>query len=263
MTMRRSLGLVAVAALYVVAALFSFRAGLLPGRPLYEGFAPPAAYRWVKPPPEVAKGNLEPLPANGTLRFAGKNSPPFNLNTPDGQAALILPPGAVDVPAGEGSLTLTMTPLDAQTLAPAPKGMTYDGNAYRITAAYSSTGEPARFLATSCPSGEQVNTCLTVVLRYALGAKGIYRLDADAWKPLTSTVTASALQVFADVDGIGTFVALRHGQPRKQRGDLLALILGLSTAVVATIVTRTVIARRKAPVQKKGAQKKGASKNKR
>src|SRR5205814_8434328 len=47
---------VATAVLYVLVAQLSFRVGLFPARPLYDGGGPPSPYRWVNPPPDLKQG---------------------------------------------------------------------------------------------------------------------------------------------------------------------------------------------------------------
>src|SRR5207237_1931826 len=92
---------VAIAALYVLVAQLSFRGGLVPTRPLYDGTGPPPRYRWVNPPPELAQGNIAPSSGTGSTPIGPKNTPAYNLNTDDGQASIIFPPDGIQPMAGQ------------------------------------------------------------------------------------------------------------------------------------------------------------------
>src|SRR5207237_6082477 len=86
MKARRLVAGVAIAALYVVVAQLSFPGGLVPTRPLDDGTGPPPKYRWVKPPAELAQGNIAPSSGAGATTIGAKESPAYSVNTDDGQA---------------------------------------------------------------------------------------------------------------------------------------------------------------------------------
>lgn len=194
--------------LYIVAAWASFRGGLAPVRPLYDGTAPPAPYRWVDPPANLATGNQQALPGDGTVEIAAPN--PATVATQDGQAVVTIPAGAFEPRPGESRVRVRIEPLAPSGLGPPPGGLHYDGNAYRVGATYQKSGAPATLRAESCArAGEQrPQMCATLVMRYAFGATALFRREGGAWEKVEggSPVPAS-LQVFATSPRLGTFVA--------------------------------------------------------
>ena len=60
----RALGAgLAVVIVYAATAILSGHLSPLSSGPLLDGLAPPTAYRWVEPPPELAATNQKPTPA--------------------------------------------------------------------------------------------------------------------------------------------------------------------------------------------------------
>lgn len=116
-------------------------------RPLFEGFQPAPAYRWVRPPAAFASGNLTPSPASGVVDLSGSQSKAASVFTADGQATLSLAPGAVGPHGVDTRLDVTITPADPTGLAPPPAGLRPDGNAYRLALVYGPSGAPLDHLA--------------------------------------------------------------------------------------------------------------------
>ncbi len=186
---------VGAAALYLAASLLTWR--LVPGpaiRILYEGNIPLAPYHWVAPPPALAGSNEAPTPAAGSVPLGVR---PSTITTPDGQAIVVFPEGAVTPRAGESSADVKITPLDPAKVAPPPKGLRFDGNAYRIEVVYSASKAPVT-LVKPCP----------VVLRYPIHTTELLLFSPSGWVSIKGAQTVSAtLQVFASVDHLGIFVA--------------------------------------------------------
>ena len=257
---------VAIAALYVVVAQLSFKGGLLPTRPLYDGTTAVQPYRWVNPPPDLQHGNTKPTSATGTFPISGKTSPPVNLNTDDGQASLIFPPGGIVLAAGQTSVKLTITPFDPAKVATAPAGFDYDGNAYSVVGTYVPSGKPLQIPKAVC-SLSNANACATVVLRYAFSATKMFVLNGQTWTEVKSQTAGAALQIYGITDQLGTFVAVDPHTPggpkaKSQTGNIIAFVVGLAAILVGTFVARLRASRkrraREAARQKKGGKEAGA-----
>ncbi|MGZ4145928.1 MAG: hypothetical protein ACXVPP_12315, partial [Actinomycetota bacterium] len=234
----------ALAVAYVLVAQLSFQEGMVPVRPLYDGTGPPPPYRWVNPPPALKSGNTLPSAGRGTMTITAKGSPPYNLNTDDTQASVIFPPNGVVPKAGETKVNVTITPLDPATLGAPPPGLDYDGNAYRVTATYASSGTPIQIPKVTCDLAE-ANACASVVLRYAFNATGLYLLNGTTWTSVKAQTASAGLQIYGVTNQLGTFVAagpkLPPGQtrtPKSQTGNLIAFIIGLAAILLGTFLAR-------------------------
>lgn len=253
-------GIAAVA--YLIVAAVSFRAGLLPVRPLYEGTAPPAPYRWITPPPELAAANVAPEPGRAEIKLTAKGSEAGNVFTGDGQATLVFPQDGVKPKGGEQSIRVEITPLDPATLGSPPDGLRYDSNAYQMAASYARSGAPAQLATQTCPA-DQPGKCATVVLRYARQATEILRRDGDAWTKLRATPSGASLQIFADTPTLGTFVAAGPQAPGaagggSSIGTYLGIGLGVAAAVGAAAASRLRSVRRWRRRRRKQKAKAGA-----
>ncbi|HYH28680.1 MAG TPA: hypothetical protein VEA19_07900, partial [Actinomycetota bacterium] len=169
--------------------------------PLFDGQAPPAAYRWVNPP-EDQQTNEPPLPGRQEIDLTAAQPLPLNVTTNDGQAVLTGTQDSLSGAEGEASVVATVTPLDPARLGEPPEGLVFESNAYRFEAEYGS-GEPA-----------EITGKVTVVLRYARHATDLLRLDGGRWVPVErATTVPTVLQVFAETDGLGTFAAAAPAPP--------------------------------------------------
>jgi hypothetical protein len=240
----------AALALYAGGAALSFQAGL-PGRPVYDGNTPPAPYRWVDPPEELAEGNLPPQPVTAILELTGRGTQPRGILTPDGQAQATLPEGAFEEVRGARSVTFRLDPLDPDRQAPPPRGLQFDGNAYRTTAEYEPRGGPAELRAT-----------MTVVLRYPRHATVLLTLDEGRWVRVPTTRLPAALSVVGQVEELGTFVAA--GPLTPSQGIPPALIAWVSAGAAVVGAGVGLWSRRKiARASKRGSKRSRPSKRKR
>jgi hypothetical protein len=184
----------AAAAVYLGIAAATWPA--VPALILYEGFGPPPPYHWVKPPPDLASGN-QPAPAGaGRIALTPAGSRPASIATEDAQAVAVFPEGAVDAQPGQTWIDVRLTPLDPATLGSPPRGFRYDGNAYRIEAAYAPSGRAA-----------PLRHAASVIMRYPVHADEIFRRDGQTWTPLKAEVVQATLQVFGSTAQLGVFVA--------------------------------------------------------
>lgn len=161
---------------YLGLAALSGHLSPLARRPLLDGLAPPPVYRWVSPPPELAATNVPPAAGEFTVPLTERGSRPDVLTTDDAQATVILTVATFPAEVGQDEVQLTVTPLDPADLVPPDPPLQIVGNAYRIDARYS-------------PSGEKILTIespLEVILIY----------------PLTPNASLGQHRVIASKDGM-------------------------------------------------------------
>jgi hypothetical protein len=250
-----------IAALYVAVAQVSFRGGLVPTKPLYDGTGPPPQYNWVNPPPDLAANNKKPSSGSGTTPIGPKHSPAYNVNTDDGQASVIFPPDGIVPMAGQTSVKIVITPLDPATVGTPPASFDYDGNAYSVTATYLPSGKPVEIPNVVC-SLTNANACATVVLRYAFNATQLLHRDANTWTTVPSQRATSALQIYGNTNKLGTYVAagppVAGGKkPKSQTGNIIAFAVGLVAILLGTFLAR-VRASRKRRAREGGKGQKGS-----
>jgi hypothetical protein len=190
---------VGAAALYVVVALASIRGWGLPPRPVFDGFAPPAPYNWVDPPPEFEAENK--APAGGELTFqTARSAGAQTVATDDAQALVSIPSGAFDSVTGTETVTVSITPVDPLELGQPPAGLRLDGNAYRVEARNPKSG-------TEVAPDQQV----IVFLRYPVHADRVLRWTGERWQALDSEIISTSLEVYAQTRDLGSFVAAAPG----------------------------------------------------
>ncbi len=194
-------GAIVVAAYIVTAAVTR---GPEATAPVYDGLAPPAPYRYVSPPPDLADENEIPLRAVGTLELAEKGSRARTVATADGQMLVVFNDGAVLPQQGEDGVTVRITPLDPGPLPEPPAKMVVSGNAYRIDARYTKSREPV-----------DLEIAATVVIRYAVHATDLIYLEGRVWRRLPTEAAQASLQLFAETKELGTFAAA--GVPERSR----------------------------------------------
>ncbi|HWD71100.1 MAG TPA: hypothetical protein VG779_01115 [Actinomycetota bacterium] len=186
--------------LLVTAACGSVALGLLAGIPLFDGLAPPPAYRWVHPPPELRAGNRAPASVSATVPLTDTGSAAAVVSTPDDQVQVSIPASAFPPAAGQTALAVDIRPLDPAQVPPPPAGMTIEGNAYRITVA-------------SVPSGATATAVqpVDVTLRYPVDATSVILSADGGWQVLPTTLESAALAVDATTTRFGIFAAASTG----------------------------------------------------
>lgn len=255
---------------YVVVAASTYRSGVLPIRPLYEGTAPPPTYRWVAPPPDLAQGNVAPVSSKGSVKITANGSEALSTASDDTQFSVVVPKGGIPTHSGATAAMITITPIDPASVGPAPLGHDFDGNAYAIAATYTPSGGPADMTGKPCADSQQfkqgvLDQCATIVMRFPIEATELYRWTGSAWEVLAnSTVVAASLQIFANSPHLGTFVAMRSAIPSaspspgsakrpSKSGDIVAIVLGAAAVVVGIVLARARSVRakrRRKPVRK-------------
>jgi hypothetical protein len=141
-------GLVIVS-LYVSGGIVSGHLSPLARRPLLDGFVPPAPYRWVDPPPELASTNLPPASGKGSITIGPQGSEAAFMATDDAQVTLNAPKRAFPPRPGSKAVVMTIKPVDPASVGPLPGRLSVTGNVYLIAATNQPTGDRARRLDTS------------------------------------------------------------------------------------------------------------------
>jgi len=189
-----------------------------PGRALSDAATGPPVYRWVKPPANVIADAEAPLPGEGEVGSTGSGSAAASIGTGDGQATAVFPAGAFA--PGEGSVEVTIAPVDPSTMPAPPDGLVLDGNAYRVEA-------------TSEASPAHLSSPATIALRYPVRATRVLHLEDGRWRELRTTVVIASLIVYGDTDALGTFAPAGPPPPREHRSPSMPLAAGAAAAAVA------------------------------
>ena len=122
--MRRLAPLAAAAVAYVLAAW--------PAPPgFFDGFAPPAPYHWVSPPPELKSSNRAPTSGQATISVRNGSTEAGHVFTIDQQAAVTFPSQSFEAPPNGGSVTLEIKPVPSY---PDFRGIVPAGNVYLVSA---------------------------------------------------------------------------------------------------------------------------------
>jgi hypothetical protein len=210
----------AAAAAYLLLAAVSAVLLRFPHRPVFDGQAPAAPYRWVDPPPGLAESNRPPLPGGDRIPIDATGSAATAIQTEDAQAQATFPQGAFP-PGEDRAVEVLVRPLAPASLGPPPRGMRFDGNAYV-------------WEARSVPSGRPVQLAVpaTLVLRYARHATVLLRWTGSGWERLQTDRIPASLAVFSNVDELGTFTAAGPPpRPRRFPWGTLALLSGGAAAL--------------------------------
>ena len=213
MTRRRIAFGLAAAAVYAAAAFVLAATGIVPIRPLYDGLAPPAPYRYVKPPADLADANERPLPGKSKLELGEKGSMARTVGTADGQMLVVFADGAVAPREGESEVAVDIDPIDPTPLPEGPPGLRVDGNAYVVAASYLKSG--ARV---------EIREPVTVVLRYPIHATHVLIRQGRGWRKLETESAGASLQLFAQTASLGTFAAA--GAPAPSRAWIAYVAAG-------------------------------------
>jgi hypothetical protein len=177
----------------------------LPGPPLYDGVVPTEPYLWLDPPPGHP-GN--PSRGAATIAVKGTSSPLVTLSdlgptaTTEPQAQLLIPPGALVMPQGTTSLTVTITPVEPSV--PLTTGY-IAGNVYRILIT-TQTGAPV----TATNSSDS-----TVVLRApdpTTPNATMVQLVNGTWIELNTQPEGAGAQFLATMTSFGDFALQLPGE---------------------------------------------------
>jgi hypothetical protein len=168
-------------------------------RPLLDGLAPPAPYRWVNPPPELADVNEPPTAGRFTLALDASGAAGGAFTTPDAQVTIIVPNDAIAPSTGQRSVSITIEPLDPATLGRAPRSLVVLGNAVRVEATYEPGGDPVKELL------EPIEVVLTYP--FVLSDSGEHTLlvseEGDDWSKVRTADHQGPSQAIGSMGSLG------------------------------------------------------------
>ncbi|HZN13068.1 MAG TPA: hypothetical protein VFB78_02275 [Acidimicrobiales bacterium] len=225
----------AVALAYVGAVLATAHFTNRTVRPLFDAVGPPPVYRWVKPPPDFAAGNIKPKSTEVVFGLAPDALPPAGASE-DSQFVFNLPKGSIAPHEGDGQGVARVEPADPDSLGALPAKQFADGNAYKLTLRYETTATPA-----------PVTLPGSVLLTVPVPAEGIvYSEDGKTWRAVKSQ-HASATAVGGELPGAGYYLAVTPDviSPSGNSGaGRLLLPIGFTVFVAAGLVITPLLLRR-------------------
>lgn len=243
--MRRTIGSgLVLGLLYLATASLTFKAGVLPVRPFFDGNHG-APYGWVDAPrgvpdPPVAQpvSKVVPLERRGVV----------NDSVQTGEAVLYIPENTVLPSEGETGVRFSIQPLDPNEVGEPPEGRTYNGNAFRVEIKYEPSGEQAKFLAKDeCAdlTVDDIQTCIQLGLRYPFTMPGIemYKRSGPDWTPVVGDDQVVTTEYYADLpDPTGVYVITGVGPlpglPDSRTSDYIAIGLGVLAVALGVSVAR-------------------------
>lgn len=233
----------AAGVLLVMAVCASVALGLVPGVPIFDGLAPPAAYRWIRPPSELRSGNKAPASTSATVALTDAGSAPAVVATADDQGRLNLPAGAIPPAAGQTAVRVVMDPLDPAAVPRPPAGTAIQGNPYRVVVTY-------------VPGGATTTAVqpVDVRLRYPVDGTAVILLTGGVWQSLPTTLESASLAVDATTTQFGIFAAAgTGGVPASPRRTPAWAYAAAGAALLAAAIP-TLVARRRpeAPPPRRG-----------
>jgi hypothetical protein len=246
----RSLALgagVAIALVYAATAVLSGDLSPLARRPLLDGLAPPTAYRWVEPPPELAATNQKPTRGMFDVKLGNAGSETSVFTTGDAQVTMIFPEGSFETGEGQRSVKVTVEPLPSSIAHP-DEPLTVLGNVYLVEATYRPSGDVAALARVA-----------TVVLVYPLLANDhgshsmIWSRSGNTWSALDTDDLPSIQQAGADIDELGYLSVA--GQPRSPTAGGSTDDGGSSVATIAIVAGLIVLAVVAALLLRRGSTK--------
>lgn len=227
----------AAVVLYVVVA------ALTGGRPLFDGFAPPAPYRWVNPPPELAAGNQPPEPAERNVPLTGEGNEATNASTSDAQIIVTLPTAAVAGHPPDTTILLRLAPGDAAALGPLPSGLRALSNAYQVTLTYQPSGTPV----TEIKPGPAI-----AMTAESHGSKLLFSPDGQAWEETSARPFGTTTGLTGPFRGPGYYViggtppvAVTTTTPRGGSGGAAGVGIGVVAAIAIAAAGLTLRSRRR------------------
>jgi hypothetical protein len=247
----------AVAALYLLAAVVSGSLSPLARRPVLDGFAPPPPYRWISPPPDLAPSNERPAAGSFSLALHPQTGSEAKvLATSDVQVSLAVALGTFPPAAGKDSVKVSIRPLAPSSAADSPPGYAFSGNVYQIQAAYSPGGPAVRTLRKPGQLTLFYPPALdNLVHRHAL----LRSSDGVTWQVAPATDSLAQQQVTGNVSSLGFFAAgesqTGHAKPfpigKVIYYSLLAVVVGTLAAMLLVSEARARRKKRRAPPRRR------------
>lgn len=227
-----------VAATYVASALLSGHLSPIARRPLLDGLAPPAPYRWVEPPPELAASNVVPEPQEFRVAVGRAGSDTAVLTTSDAQVTVVLAEGAFEAAAGQRAVTVRIEPLAPSAVEAPDPPRRIAGNVYRVQAAYRPSGDPAPLTI-----GAQVILTYPQLANVHGGHEVVVSSDGASWTALETSDFPNIVQVDATTDVLA-YVAVTAPpatSPSPTRGGVVPVATIAIAASIAVLVIALVV----------------------
>lgn len=225
-------------------------------RPLFEGIGPSSPYRWVKPPPLFAPGNVSPAAISTDVALSALDAA-FQVSTGDGQVSVNVPAHGVAAPAGVTTVKVSITPGDPAKLGPLPAGLRPAGNAYEVTLTYQPSGSGTG------PLAKDGN--ITLVLPEP--ARSIaYSPDGRTWQQLPAQAIGSVTTVGTSFHAGGWYLGTADaasaapgaltGRPASSKRLSTLVVVALAVGLTAALVgVPTLLRRRRSPAVQRGTRR--------
>ena len=190
--------------LYVGGAWLS--ATLSPGarRPILDGNPIPQPYRWVTPPPSLAKGNKPPNSGRFSIKFDHGRLVAGVFSTNDQQATVVCSQGAIPQKDSAKSVRLIVRPVDPASVAQPRGGLSVLGNVYRVAAAYDPSGDPV----TTFRKRPLVVLVYPALITHGFRRSLMFSPDGKSWSPLKTTDDPTSFQASATVSHLNGYFAV-------------------------------------------------------
>ena len=250
---------IAVVAVYVASAWFSGQLSPLARRPLLDGLVPPAPYRWVDPPPELASTNVEPTPVTTVVKLGNRGSATAIVSTDDAQVTLVLPRGAFGNAPQQQSVRVRIDPLPPDAVEPPEPPLRVLGNVYSLRGNYVPSGDSAPLQT----EGVRVVLVYPFISTDHWQHAVIVSPDGESWTSVETNDFRGIQQADGPIDPLGYVAVVQTGvraspAPTVEDGvdvATIGIVVGIialaAGAVLALRPTRRPLARRRGGSRKR------------
>jgi hypothetical protein len=221
-----------IVALYVAGAIVSGHLSPLARRPLLDGFIPPAPYRWVDPPPELANSNLPPASGKTRIPIGPQGSAVAFFATEDAQVTLNVPKDAFPARPGSDAVVVTIEPVDPASVGALPGRLSVKGNVYLIAATLRPTGDRA----------QRLDASIVAILTYPTLSDdlGDHTLvvspDGKGWKRIKTQDQHATKQVTGRLRSLGYLGVASAPPPSSGPGGITPPAEGIPLSMIAVVV---------------------------
>jgi hypothetical protein len=221
-----------ILALYVALAIVSGHLSPLARRPLLDGFIPPAPYRWIDPPPELANSNLPPASGKTRIPVGPQGSAAAFFATDDAQVTLNVPKGAFPARQGSDAVVVTIEPVDPASVGPLPGRLSVKGNVYLIAATYQPTDGRA----------QRLDASIVAILTYPslsddLGEHTlVVSPDGQRWKRIKTQDQHATKQVTGRLRSLGYLGVASAPFPSSGPAGITPPAEGIPLSMIAVVI---------------------------
>jgi len=198
---------ITVVAVYVATAWFSGQLSPVARRPLLDGLVPPAPYRWVDPPPELASTNVEPTPVTTVVELGNRGSETAIVSTDDAQVTLVLPRGAFGTAPERQGVRVRIEPLSPDAVEPPEPPLRILGNVHRLRGNYIPSGDAAPFQSV----GARVVLVYPFISTDHWQHAVIVSADGESWTAVETNDFRAIQQADGPIDALGYVAVAQTG----------------------------------------------------